>query len=198
MHGSFSHLLMNMWSLFSFGDDVHRRLGRSRFIAFYISSGVVANLFSLLVRMLNHSYHSVSFGSSGAVYGVMTLFALFNPDVLTSFWMIPFIQVPAQLFLCLVLIVDCFGAFGQVTDQFQLFPHVDHLAHLGGAAFGALFYVWMTNFGKNKHLGVFGKFDASIERINNNKNNTNNNTNKTNNNQTNDPRFPGTGRTLKD
>jgi len=198
MHGSFGHLIMNMWSLFSFGEDIHRRLGRYRFLAFYISSGMVGNLFSVLLRMMNRSNSSVSYGSSGAIYGIMTLFALFNPDVSTSFWMIPFIQIPAQLFLSLVLIVDSFGAFGQLTNQFILFEHVDHLAHLGGAAFGLFVYLLLTR--NQSKLSSNSKSDSNNDNQRFWGNGKIGSIGKQSNDEKKEEKekFPGTGRTLKD
>src|SRR5690242_16325296 len=42
LHGGWVHLIGNMWALWIFGDNVEDRLGRGRFIVFYLASGVVA------------------------------------------------------------------------------------------------------------------------------------------------------------
>ena len=44
MHGGFAHLAGNMLYLFVFGDNVEDRIGRVRFLLFYLFCGVVASL----------------------------------------------------------------------------------------------------------------------------------------------------------
>src|SRR6266513_1331737 len=42
LHGGWIHLLGNLWTLWIFGVNVEDRLGRARFIALYLASGVAA------------------------------------------------------------------------------------------------------------------------------------------------------------
>ena len=42
LHGSWSHVLGNMWYLWIFGDNVEDRLGHGRFIVFYLLCGIAA------------------------------------------------------------------------------------------------------------------------------------------------------------
>lgn len=44
LHVSFWHLLVNMWFLWLFGDNVEQRLGHFRFVIFYLFCGALANL----------------------------------------------------------------------------------------------------------------------------------------------------------
>ena len=44
LHGSWSHILGNMWYLWIFGDNVEDRLGHGRFIIFYLLCGIGAAL----------------------------------------------------------------------------------------------------------------------------------------------------------
>ncbi|MGI6335241.1 MAG: rhomboid family intramembrane serine protease [Minisyncoccales bacterium] len=41
LHGSFLHLLVNMWFLWVFGLNIEMRLGTFRFLLFYILCGIV-------------------------------------------------------------------------------------------------------------------------------------------------------------
>src|SRR5919205_664121 len=42
LHGSWSHVLGNMWYLWIFGDNVEDRMGHTRFVIFYLLCGIVA------------------------------------------------------------------------------------------------------------------------------------------------------------
>jgi len=44
LHGGWTHLVANMWSLWIFGDNVEDRLGRFRFLCFYLLGGIIAAL----------------------------------------------------------------------------------------------------------------------------------------------------------
>ena len=42
LHGGLLHVLSNMWSLWIFGDNVEDRMGRIRFLVFYLGCGLAA------------------------------------------------------------------------------------------------------------------------------------------------------------
>src|SRR5882762_65779 len=42
LHGSWSHIIGNMWYLWIFGDNVEDRVGHGRFILFYLLCGIAA------------------------------------------------------------------------------------------------------------------------------------------------------------
>ena len=44
LHGSWSHVIGNMWYLWIFGDNVEDRVGHGRFIVFYLLCGIAAAL----------------------------------------------------------------------------------------------------------------------------------------------------------
>src|SRR6202140_2335174 len=44
LHGSWMHVIGNMWYLWIFGDNVEDRLGHGRFIVFYLLCGIVAEI----------------------------------------------------------------------------------------------------------------------------------------------------------
>ena len=50
MHGSPSHLLFNMLSLFFIGPFMENRLGSKRFLIFYLASGIGGSILHLLVQ----------------------------------------------------------------------------------------------------------------------------------------------------
>ena len=44
LHGSWSHVIGNMWYLWIFGDNVEDRIGHGRFLVFYLLCGIAAAL----------------------------------------------------------------------------------------------------------------------------------------------------------
>lgn len=50
MHGSFMHILFNMYALFAFGSPLEQMWGRNKFLFFYISTGLGAALIHTLVN----------------------------------------------------------------------------------------------------------------------------------------------------
>jgi len=84
LHANTFHLLINMLMLWMFGDEVAQHLGTRKFIAFYLIAALVAGLASLPF------YGGVVVGASGALFGVMYLYAALFPDrVMLLFWIIP-------------------------------------------------------------------------------------------------------------
>lgn len=50
MHGSFAHILFNMYGLWAFGTPLERMWGKKKFIFFYFSAGIGAGLIYTLVN----------------------------------------------------------------------------------------------------------------------------------------------------
>src|SRR4026209_2439402 len=68
LHGSWSHVIGNMWYLWIFGDNVEDRMGRGRFIVFYLLCGIGAALVHVCAQP---SSLLPTIGASGAIAGVM-------------------------------------------------------------------------------------------------------------------------------
>lgn len=82
LHGGILHLAFNMLALISVGALVEDYFGRARFILFYLLSGLGAAFLHMF--MINSSVPMV--GASGALYGVMVVFAILNPNELLYFF----------------------------------------------------------------------------------------------------------------
>jgi membrane associated rhomboid family serine protease len=130
VHAGLLHLLMNMLMLFVFGGPVEARMGSRSFILYYLFCGVGAAIFSMGLTGLMHVGPFV--GASGAVLGVALAFATFWPDAELVLFPIP-IPIKARTFVWILVGLDVIGA---------LYFHdgVAHLAHVGGVAFGYLFF----------------------------------------------------------
>jgi membrane associated rhomboid family serine protease len=85
LHGSWMHLLGNMWFLWIFGNNIEDSVGRLRFIAFYLLSGLAAALGQVIT---GPSSVIPMVGASGAISGVMGGYLILFPNV-RVFAMVP-------------------------------------------------------------------------------------------------------------
>ena len=112
LHGSWSHVIGNMWYLWIFGDNVEDRLGHGRFIVFYLLCGIVAALGQIAI---DPQSTLPTIGASGAIAGVMGAYFVLYPHsrVLTLipliiFWEI--IELPAIFLLGFWFLMQLFSA----------------------------------------------------------------------------------------
>ena len=130
VHAGLLHLLMNMLMLFVFGGPVEARMGSRSFILYYLFCGVGAAIFSMGLSGIMHVSPFV--GASGAILGVALAFATYWPDAELILFPIP-IPMRARTFVGILIALDVLGAL-YFNDG------VAHLAHVGGALFGYLFF----------------------------------------------------------
>lgn len=135
MHGSWEHLLINMWVLYQFGNtvenlfmDIHGLvLGRTLFIVFYLSAIVVSDLGTLVLHKDNPGFRSV--GASGVTSAMVFIYAMLAP------WaMFLFPPVPAIIFAVLYVVWSQWASKNRNDN-------IDHLAHLYGGLYGILFMI---------------------------------------------------------
>jgi membrane associated rhomboid family serine protease len=131
VHGGLLHLLANMLMLFVFGTAVESRMGSRNFLAYYFFCGIGAAVFSLLLAGVLPIGPFV--GASGAVLGVAVAFAMFWPDAELIVFPLP-IPIKARTLVIGLVALDIIGS--------QLWPNdgIAHIAHVGGALFGYLFF----------------------------------------------------------
>jgi membrane associated rhomboid family serine protease len=100
LHGGWLHLLGNMLFLYVFGNNVEDRLGRLKFLLFYLVCGYAATYgYSLFV----HSSTTPLVGASGAIAGVLGAYLVLYPrakvwSLLSFFFFLP-VRLPAWLVL---------------------------------------------------------------------------------------------------
>jgi len=78
LHGSWMHLIGNMWFLWVFGDNIEDSMGRVRFVIFYLVCGIAAALSQVA---LNPASGIPMVGASGAISGVMGAYLILYPRV---------------------------------------------------------------------------------------------------------------------
>lgn len=134
LHGSFWHLLGNMWSLHIFGDNVEDRLGPIRYLLFYLCCGWVSGFAHLLT---NWNSQVPTIGASGAIAGVMGAYLLLYPRAriltLIPILIIPyFVEIPAFFFLGFWFFLQFLSAMGSSGQA----GGIAWFAHIGGFLFG--------------------------------------------------------------
>src|SRR4029077_16150242 len=129
LHGSWSHVIGNMWYLWIFGDNVEDRLGHGRFIVFYLLCGIAAALGQVA---LDPNSMLPTIGASGAIAGVMGAYFVLYPHsrvlTLIPWWFLQIVELPAIMLLGFWFLMQLFSA-GTVA--------VTASTHGGGVAFAA-------------------------------------------------------------
>ena len=85
LHGSWMHLLGNMWFLWLFGNNIEDSMTRPRFVVFYLLCGLAAALAQVIT---NPGSIVPMVGASGAISGVMGAYLVLYPRV-RVFTMVP-------------------------------------------------------------------------------------------------------------
>ncbi len=136
LHGGFMHLFGNMLFLYIFGDNLEARMGKAKFIAFYLISGLAA---SGLQIMTNPESTIPNIGASGAIAGIMGGYLWLYPsakvDMLLIAGTIRKITMPAFTMLgywFLIQLVSGTASFGAEGGG------VAYWAHAGGFIAGFL------------------------------------------------------------
>jgi rhomboid family protein len=120
MHGGLAHLFGNMLFLWIFGDNVENRLGRTRYLLFYLICGILASLAHVVsTAVLGGDRLIPSLGASGAISGVLGGYLVLFPK-----------RRVRVLFVRMVTDVPAFVAIG-LWFAFQL---ISGLGMLGGGA----------------------------------------------------------------
>ena len=132
MHGSWLHLLGNMLFLWIFGNNIEDRLGRVKFVFFYLLCGIAASLTHVLFNL--DSLVPV-IGASGAVSGVMGAYLALFPTARVRTLVFLFIlattmDIPASVFLVFWFLFQFLSAGGG--------SGIAWLAHVGGFILGFL------------------------------------------------------------
>jgi membrane associated rhomboid family serine protease len=138
MHGGLLHIAGNLLFLWVFGNNIEERLGRLRFLLFYLLAGLIAVYAQALI---DTSSTAPTIGASGAIAGVLGAYALLYPAarVLTLIFIIFFVtivEIPALILLAVWFVLQFLPALGQVAVETGGDEGVAYFAHVGGFVFG--------------------------------------------------------------
>lgn len=139
MHGSWWQLLLNLYFLLIFGDDVEDYLGHARMMILLVAGGMSGCLF--------HAAAGVNpvtplIGASGAISGVLCFYSLLHPHarigfLIRSIYRVGWIHVSARAAFAGWILIQ----FLAMHFELQGFENVSAFAHLGGVLVGILMWV---------------------------------------------------------
>jgi membrane associated rhomboid family serine protease len=139
------HIVFNMVLLWWAGSEVETIYGAREFTAVYLTAAGVSGAVYVAFQVMAGTDHN-ALGASGAIMAVFTIFALHYPTRVVYFFGI--IPMPMLLLLVLYIAQDALGLLGGIPQP------IAFAAHLGGAAFGFLYFkaqwrlvnLWPTNW----------------------------------------------------
>lgn len=136
IHADFGHLLLNMLSLYFFGDVVENGfvqlfggMGKWMYLGLYVSALLVSLLPTYFKNKNNYQYKSL--GASGAVSAVIFAGLLLVPTATIYFYFFP---MPSFVFAPLYLL---FTAYMDRRGR----DNINHSAHLWGSLYGLVFII---------------------------------------------------------
>jgi membrane associated rhomboid family serine protease len=150
LHGSWMHLLGNMWFLWLFGNNIEDSMTRPRFIVFYLLTGLAA----AMAQVAADPGSAVPMvGASGAISGVMGAYLVLYPRV-RVFTMVPLgffitsMALPAWTMLLYWMFLQFVGGITSIADEGG---GVAFWAHIGGFVAGV---VLVKLFARRDHVAA--------------------------------------------
>lgn len=138
LHGSWLHLLVNLFVFFTFGEAVEYQfgllfgpvMGKINFLLLFLLSGILADVFTYRKHLEDPNFRSV--GASGSISGVMFAYVLFYP--LQNLYLYGLIPIPGIIAGVLYLWYSNYAAKKEGG-------RIDHSAHFYGAVAGIIFTI---------------------------------------------------------
>lgn len=145
LHGGWLHLGGNMLYLWIFGNNIEEKLGRGKFLFFYLACGALAGL---IQWFFSSQSTTPSLGASGAIAGVMGAYILRFPraEILTLIPLLPPflifpVRVPALFFLGFWFVQQALYGYASLDSPTNIGMEgggVAYWAHAGGFVVGAV------------------------------------------------------------
>ena len=134
LHGGWMHLIFNMWSLYIFGDNVEDRLGRVRFVVFYVLTGFAA---AIAHTLIDPDSKVPMVGASGAIAGVLAAYLRMFPHarvvtLIPLFFFFFIRELPAVFFIGLWFVIQLLNGLQSLGFPASSMGGVAFFAHIGG------------------------------------------------------------------
>lgn len=138
LHGGWGHIIGNSLYLWVFGNNVEDSMGRWRFLAFYLLTGVAAAMTHLAVDPMSPV---PTVGASGAISGIMGAYLMLYPRVRVRTYIPPifFVWIPAWVVLILWFLSQVLAGLPELSPlRREISGGVAVWAHVGGFVAGVL------------------------------------------------------------
>jgi membrane associated rhomboid family serine protease len=136
LHGSWGHVIGNMWMLWLFGDNIEDYLGHFAYMIFYLLCGFAATLTHII---FNANSIVPSIGASGAIAGVMGAYLVLYPRARVLTWIfVLIIPLPAWIWLVIWGGEQFLSGAATTLSQVSQTGGVAFWAHVGGFVVGIL------------------------------------------------------------
>lgn len=132
LHGSITHILFNMLTLWMFGMTLEQDWGTRRFLRFYFFCGVGAGLCDMIAKAITHNMGQGTIGASGAIFGLLLAFGVLYPKQTVLFFFV--FPMQARYFVLILGTIEFLIAW-----QANASGGVSNIAHLGGMLFGYIY-----------------------------------------------------------
>lgn len=130
------HIVFNMLFLFWFGVRLEQKYGPREFLYFYFAAAIFASVCFIVLDLIT-GLNARAIGASGAVLGVVMLFALWWPrEKILLFFVLP---IEIRWVALMFIVSDLFPVLSQLGGN-PVPDGVAHAAHLGGLAFAMLYF----------------------------------------------------------
>jgi membrane associated rhomboid family serine protease len=138
LHGGWFHIISNMWVLYIFGDNIEDRVGSTRYLLFYLLSGIAAASLQIFI-MQGSSIPMI--GASGAIAGVLGAYLISFPSsriasLVPIFFIFTIVEIPAIIFLVFWFVTQLYS--GLFAMQGGSSSGIAWWAHIGGFIFGLI------------------------------------------------------------
>ena len=136
LHGSWMHVIGNMWFLWIFGDNIEDYLGHFKYLLFYLLSGLGAAFAQVI---LNPHSRVPTVGASGAIAGILGAYFLLYPRAKVLIWfpILFFFYLPAWVTLGYWFAMQFVsGAATSIANYSETSGGVAFWAHVGGFVAG--------------------------------------------------------------
>lgn len=143
LHGGWWHLISNMLFLWVFGNNIEDRMGRIRYITFYLICGALA---ALCQWVINPNSAIPSLGASGAISGILGAYVIRFPQakIMTLAFLgffVTTLRVPAILLIGIFVVQNVIAGLVNLQEMARMSVEtggVAYWAHIGGFVFGLI------------------------------------------------------------
>jgi membrane associated rhomboid family serine protease len=144
-HYNLTHLGLNMFALWGFGQTVVAFYGVPTFAILWVGSGIAGGLLQsyFWVKNPNPYVETKAMGASGSILGIFAALTCVMPMATVTL-----VIIPMPMFVAAAATIGL--SVGALKEGWM--PYVGHADHLGGMAFGAFWWLVAMRRGSIRHL----------------------------------------------